>query len=34
VLAEVANPDGLLRDGLTATLTVATTAAVDTSRKD
>jgi multidrug efflux pump subunit AcrA (membrane-fusion protein) len=34
VLAEVANPDGLLRDGLEATLTVATPAAVETSRKD
>lgn len=34
VLAEVANPDGLLRDGLTATLTIATSTAVETSRKD
>jgi len=34
VLAEVSNPDGLLRDGLEATLTVSTTATVETSRKD
>jgi multidrug efflux pump subunit AcrA (membrane-fusion protein) len=34
VLAEVANPDGLLRDGLTASLTISTKAAVETSRKD
>ena len=34
VLAEVANPEGLFRDGLTATLTIATTAAVETTRKD
>jgi multidrug efflux pump subunit AcrA (membrane-fusion protein) len=34
VLAEVANPEGLLRDGLTATLTIATTAAAETTRRD
>ena len=34
VLAEVGNPDGLLRDGLEAALTVTTTTAVETSRKD
>jgi multidrug efflux pump subunit AcrA (membrane-fusion protein) len=34
VQAEVANPDGLLRDGLMATMTVAATTALDTTRKD
>ncbi len=34
ILAEVANPDGQLRDGLEATLTVTTTNPVETSRKD
>lgn len=34
VLAEVANPDALLRDGLTATLTILTKTTVETSRKD
>jgi membrane fusion protein, multidrug efflux system len=34
VLAEVANPDSLLRDGLTATLTIATKPAAEISRKD